>query len=82
MKEIKEMISSLINSRTVTSRGSPKRKKGKSSGTEQWSSSDGTGSRNPIHISKSWDIMCEYDGDNHRKQRLSRPAIANVNSAT
>jgi hypothetical protein len=34
MKELKEMMSSLINSRKIPSRGSPKRKKGKSSGTE------------------------------------------------
>jgi predicted nucleic acid-binding Zn-ribbon protein len=33
MKELKEMMSSLITSRTIPSRGSPKRKKGKSSGT-------------------------------------------------
>jgi hypothetical protein len=31
MKELKEMMSLLINSRTIPSRGSPKRKKGKSS---------------------------------------------------
>jgi hypothetical protein len=43
MKELKEMMSSLINSRTIPSRGSPKRKKGKSSGTEHGSSSDETG---------------------------------------
>jgi hypothetical protein len=65
MKELKEMMSSLINSRTLSSRGSPKRKKGKSSGTEHGSSSDETGSRNQIHASKSWDSMCESDGDNH-----------------
>jgi hypothetical protein len=75
-------MSSLINSRTIPSRGSPKRKKGKSSGTEQGSSSDETDSRNQIHASKSWDSMCEYDGNNHRNQRLERPAIANDNSAT
>jgi hypothetical protein len=34
MKELKEMTSSLINNRTIPSRGSPKRKKGKFSGTE------------------------------------------------
>jgi hypothetical protein len=82
MKELKEMMSSFINIRTIPSRGSPKRKKGKSSGTEHGSSSDETGSRNQIHASKSWDSMCESDGDNHRKQRLARPAIANGNSAT
>jgi hypothetical protein len=49
MKELKEMMSSYINSRTIPSRGSPKRKKGKSSGTEHGSSSDETGSRNQIH---------------------------------
>jgi hypothetical protein len=59
MKELKEMMSSLINSRTIPSRGSPKRKKGKSSGTEHGSSSNETGSRNQIHFSKSWDSMCE-----------------------
>jgi hypothetical protein len=80
MKELKEMMSSLINNRTIPSRGSPKRKKGKSSGTEHGSSSDETGSRNQIHASKSWDSMCESDGDNHRKQRLARPSIANDNS--
>jgi hypothetical protein len=82
MKEHKEILSSLINRRTIPSRGSPKSKKGKSSGTEHGSSSDETGSRNPIHVSKSWDSMCESDGDKHRKQRLARPAIANDNSAT
>jgi hypothetical protein len=75
-------MSLLINSRTIISRGSPKRKKGKSSGTEHGPSSDETGSRNHIHASKSWDSMCESDGDNHRKQRISRQAIANDNSAT
>jgi hypothetical protein len=82
MKELKEMMSSLINSRTIPPRGSPKRKRGKSSGTEHGLSSDETGSHNQIHASKSWDSMCESDGDNHRKQRLARPAIANDNSAT
>jgi hypothetical protein len=83
MKELKEMMSSLINSRTIPSRGSPKSKKGKSSGTEHGSSSEETGSRNNIHASKSWDSMlCESDGYNHRKQRLARPAISNDNSAT
>jgi hypothetical protein len=82
MKELKEMMPSLINSRKIPSRGSPKREKGKSSETEHGSSSDETGSRNQINASKSWDIMCESDGDNHRKQRLARPAIANDNSAT
>jgi hypothetical protein len=82
MQELKEMISSLINSRLVPTRESPKRKKGKSSGTEHGSSSDETGSRPPIHASKSWDSMCESDGDNQRKQRLVRPAIANGNRAT
>jgi hypothetical protein len=81
MKELKEMMSSLINSRTIPSRGLPKRKKGKSSGTEHGSSSDETGSPNQINTSKSWDSMCESDRDNHRKQRLARPAIANQNSA-
>jgi hypothetical protein len=33
-KELKEMISSLINNSMIPSRGSSKRKKGKSSGTE------------------------------------------------
>jgi hypothetical protein len=82
MKELKEMMSSLINSRKIPSRGSPKRNKEKSSGTEHGSSSDKTGSGNQIHASKSWDSMCESDGDNHRKQRLERPAIINDNSAT
>jgi hypothetical protein len=82
MKELKEMMSSLINSRKNPSRGSPKRKKGKSSGTEHGSSSDETGSRNNICASKSSDSMCESDGNNHRKQRLARPAIVNDNSAT
>jgi hypothetical protein len=82
MKELKEIMPLLINNRTIPSRGSPKRKKGKSSGTEHGSSSDETGSHNQIHASKSWDSMCESDGDNHRKQRLARPAIANDNSAT
>jgi hypothetical protein len=81
MKKIQEMRSSLINSRTIPSRGSPKRKNGKSSGAEHGSSSDETGSRNQIDASKSWDSMCESDGDNHRKQRLARPAIVNDNSA-
>jgi hypothetical protein len=40
MKELKEMMSSLINSRLIPTRGSPKRKKVKSSGTEHGSSSD------------------------------------------
>jgi predicted nucleic acid-binding Zn-ribbon protein len=42
-KELKEMMSSLINSRTIPSRGSPKRKNGKSSGTEHGLSSEETG---------------------------------------
>jgi hypothetical protein len=82
MKELKEMMSSLINSRTIPSRGSPKRKKGKSSGTEHGSSSDETGSRNQIHSLKSWDSMCALDGDKNHKQCLARQAIANDNSAT
>jgi hypothetical protein len=82
MQELKEMMSSLINSRLVPKRGSPKRKKGKSSGTEHGSSLDETGLRPPIHASKSWDSMCESDGDNQRKQRLVLPAISNGNSAT
>jgi hypothetical protein len=82
MKELKEMMSSLINNITLPSRGSSKRKKGKSSGTEHGSSSDETGSRKHIHASKSWDSMCEYDDNNHRKQRSSGPAFANDNSAT
>jgi hypothetical protein len=52
MKELKEMMSSLINSRLIPMRGSPKRKKGKSSGTEHGLSSDETGTRPPIHASK------------------------------
>jgi hypothetical protein len=82
MKELKEIMSSLINSRTIPLRGSPKRKKGKSIETEHGSSSDETGSRKHIHASKSWDSMCESDGDNHRKQRLARPDISNDNSVT
>jgi hypothetical protein len=73
MKELKEMMSFLINS---------KRKNGKSSGTEHGSSSDETGTRPSIHVLKSWDSMCESDGEKHRKQRATRPAIANDNSAT
>jgi hypothetical protein len=73
---------SLINSRINPTRGSPKRKKGKSSGTEQGSSSDETGTRPSIHASKSRDSMCESDGENHRKNRAARPAIANDNNAT
>jgi hypothetical protein len=82
MKELKEMMSSLINNSTLPSRGSSKRKKGKSSGTEHGSSSDETGSRKHIHASKSWNSMCESDDDKHRKQRSARPSIANDNSAT
>jgi Sec-independent protein translocase protein TatA len=82
MKELKEMMSSLLNNSTLPSRGSSKRKKGKSSGTEHGSSSDETGSRKHVYASKSWDSMCESDDDNHRKQRSARPAIANDNSAT
>jgi hypothetical protein len=52
IKELRETMSSLINSRKIPSRGSPKRKKGKSSGTEHRSSSDETGSRYQIHASK------------------------------
>jgi hypothetical protein len=63
MQELKEMTSSLINGRLIPTRGSPKRKKGKSSGTEHGSSSDKTGPLTPpIHASKSWDSMCESDG--------------------
>jgi hypothetical protein len=82
MKELKEMMSSLINSRLIPARGSPKRKKGQSSGNEYGSSSDDTGTRPPIHASKLWDSMCESDGENYRKQGVARPAIANDNSAT
>jgi hypothetical protein len=82
MKELKEMMSLLINSRLIPARGSPKRKKGNSSGNEHGSSSDKTGTRPPIHASKSWDSMCESDGENHLKQRVARSAIANDNSAT
>jgi hypothetical protein len=82
MQELKEMMSSIINIRLIPTRGSPKRKKGKSSGTEDGLSSDEAGSRPPIHASKSWDSMCESDGENQRKQRLARPAIANDSSAT
>jgi hypothetical protein len=82
MKELKEMMSLLINSRLNPTRGSPKQKKGKSSGTEHGSSSYETGTGPSIHASKSWDIMCESDGENDRKQRAARPDIANDNSAT
>jgi hypothetical protein len=82
MKELKEMMSSLINSRLNPTRRSPKRKNGKYSGTEHGSSSDETGTRSSIHASKLWDSMCESDGENHRKQRAARPAIANDTSAT
>jgi hypothetical protein len=81
MKGLKEMMSSLLNNSTLPSRGSSKRKKGKSSGTEHGSSPDETGSRKHIHASKSWDGMCESDDDNHRKQRSALPAISNDNSA-
>jgi hypothetical protein len=82
MKELKEMMSSLMNIRLIPTRGSPKRKKGKSIGTEHGLSSYETGPRPSIHASKSWDSMCESDGENHRKQRAARPAIANDNIAT
>jgi DNA anti-recombination protein RmuC len=82
MKELKKIMPSLINSKLIPTRGSPKRKKGKSSGTEHGSSSDETGTRHSIHASKSWDSMCESDGENHRKQRTASPATANENSAT
>jgi hypothetical protein len=71
MKELKEMMSSLINSSTRPSIGSSKSKKGKSSGTEHRSSSDEIGSRKHIHASKSWDSMCESDDDNQRDQLLT-----------
>jgi hypothetical protein len=82
MKELKEIMSSLINNSRLPSICSSKRKKGNSSGTEHGSSSDETGSLKHIHASKSWDSMCESDDDNHRKQRSARPNIANDNSAT
>jgi hypothetical protein len=82
MRELKEMMSSLINSILNPTRGSPKRKKGKSRGTEHGSSSDETSTRPSIHVSKSWDSMCESDRENHRKQRTARPAISNDNSTT
>jgi hypothetical protein len=63
MKELKEMMSSLINSRHIPARGSPKWKKGNYSGNEHGSSSDETGTRPPKHASKSWDSMCESDGE-------------------
>jgi hypothetical protein len=69
MKELKEIMSSLINNSTLPSRGLSKRGKGKSSGAEHGSSSDETGSRKHIHASKSWDSMCESDDDNYRNQR-------------
>jgi hypothetical protein len=49
---------------------------------ENGSSSDETDTRPSIHALKSWDSMCESDGENHLKQRAARPAIANDNSAT
>jgi predicted nucleic acid-binding Zn-ribbon protein len=52
MKELKEMMSSLLNNSMLPSRGLSKRKKAKSSGTEHGSSSDETGSHNHIHASK------------------------------
>jgi hypothetical protein len=82
MKELNEMMSLLLNNSTLPSRGSSKRKKDKSSGTEHGSSSDETGSRKHTHASKAWDSMCESDDDNHRKQLSARPAIANDNSTT
>jgi seryl-tRNA synthetase len=82
MKELNEMMSSLINIRINPTRGSPKEKEGQSSVTEHGSSSDETGTRRSIHTSKSWDSMCESDGENHRKQRAALPDIANDNSAT
>jgi hypothetical protein len=81
MQKLKEMMSSFINSRLIPTRGPPKWKKWNSSGTEHGSSSDETHSHLPVHASKLWYSMCESDGDNQRKQRLSRPAIANGNSS-
>jgi hypothetical protein len=81
MKELNEIMYSLINSRIIPTRGSPKRKKGKSNGTEPGSSSDETGTHPSIHALKSWDSICESDGENHHKQGTARPAIANDNSA-
>jgi hypothetical protein len=74
-------MSSLINIRLNPTRGLLKRKKGKSSRTEHGSSSDETSTRPSIHASKSWDSMCESDGENHPKQRAVRPAIVNYNGA-
>jgi hypothetical protein len=76
MKELKGMMDSIINSRTDPTRGSPKRKKGKSSGAEKGSSSDETRTHPSILESKSWDSMCESDGESHRNQRAARPAIS------
>jgi hypothetical protein len=75
-------MSSLLNNSTLPSRGSSKRKKGESSGTEHGLSSDETSSRKHVYASKSWDSMCESDDENHRKQRSARSAIDNDNSAT
>jgi hypothetical protein len=82
MKELKEMMSSLIKGRLVPKRGLPKHKKGKSSGTEHGSSSDETGTHPSIQASKSWERMRESEGESHRKQRASCPDISNNNSAT
>jgi hypothetical protein len=51
-------------------------------GTEHGSSSDETGTNPSIHASKSWESVCESNGESHRKQRAARPAISNDNIAT
>jgi DNA anti-recombination protein RmuC len=67
MKELTEIMSSLINSRLIPTRSHQNEEKGKSSGTEHGSSSDETGTHPSIHASKSWDSMCESDGATHGK---------------
>jgi hypothetical protein len=79
MKELKGMMASIINSRPILKRGSLKHKKEKSSGMENGSSSDETGTHPSVQESKSWDSMCESDGEAHCKQCAARTAIAKNN---
>jgi hypothetical protein len=58
MKELKGTMASLINSRPAPTRGLPKRKKVRSNGTENGSSSDETGTHPSTQALKSWDKMC------------------------
>jgi hypothetical protein len=80
IKQLKEMMSSFLTAEKFPREAREKGKRGCL--VELNMGHHLTRPAHTIRSSKSWDGMCEYDGDSHRKQRLARPAIANDNSTT